>query len=314
MSLGQCSCPECGTTLRVRDRSFVGRVIECPDCRVKLTITLDDARTLVAERAKAEPVPKSSPRLESSVARFGSALRDKISGIAQSPLALAWALAIGLTAFAAILMLRPAVRFRTPTSTGEQSPSLAVTTPADGQSSPENNPVTDATEPRPPESPSQTDANPGQTPNEPVAGTTVPEITPAPIPSVPPEVTPTDKPNTVAIVPAVNPDTNLKPVPVAVKIDVDALLKQRFQKIETNRPQSRLQMIELVEELLGAPIRYDRDELGEKNLERTITINLETTTLGGVLKVIVESAGWEYVVEDNGLRLKPRRVADTPGP
>ena len=314
MSLGQCSCPECGTTLRVRDRSFVGRVIECPDCRVKLTIQLDDARKLVAERAKAEPVPKPSPRLKTPVARFGLALRDKFGGIARSPLALAWALAIGLTAFAAILMLRPAVRFRTPTSAGEQPPSLAVTTPADGQSSPENNPETNAAEPLPPESPSQAAANPSLTPNEPVAGTTVPEITPAPIPSVPPEAPPTDKPNTVATVPAVTSDTNPKPVPVAVKIDVDALLKQRLQKFETNQPRSRLQMIELVEELLGAPIRYDRGELGEKNLERTISIDLENTTVAGVLKVIVESAGWEYFVEDNGLRLKPRRVADTPVP
>ncbi len=314
MSPGQCSCPECGTTLRVRDRSFVGRVIDCPDCRVKLTITLDDARSLVAERAKAEPVPKPAPRWKSPGSGFGSTLRDKIGGIAQSPLALAWALAIGLTAFAAILMLRPAVRFRTPTSTGEQSPSLAVATPADGQTSPENKPKYDAPDPLPQESPSQAVANLNQTPNESVAGTTIPEITPAPIPSVPPDMTPADKPHKVVTVPAVTPDTNPKPAPVAVKIDVDALLKQRFQKIETNRPQSRLQMIELVEELLGAPIRYDRDELGEKNLERTISINLETTTLGGVLKIIVESAGWEYVVEDTGLRLKPRRVADTPSP
>ena len=312
MSLGQCSCPECGTTLRVRDRSFVGRVIECPDCRVKLTLKLDDSRTLVAERAKAESVRKPSPRLVSSVAGFGSALRDKVGGIAKSPLALAWALAIGLTAFAAILMLRPTVRFRTPTPAGEQPPSLAVTTPADGKTSLESQPETGATEPRPTESPLH--ANPNQTPNEPVAGTTIPEITPAPIPSVPPEVPPTDKPNTVVTVPAVTPDTNPKPVPVAVKIDVDALLKQRLQKFETNQPRSRLQMIELVEELLGAPIRYDRGELGEKNLERTISIDLESTTVGGVLKVIVEPAGWEYVVEDNGLRLKPRRVADTPGP
>ena len=314
MSPGQCSCPECGTTLRVRDRSFVGRVIECPDCRVKLTLKLDDARTLVAERAKAEPVLKPSPRLVSSVAGFGSALRDKISGIARSPLALAWALAIGLTAFAAILMLRPSVRFRTPTPADEQPPSLAVTTPADGKTSPENKAKHDSPDLLPQESPSQAAANPNQTPNESVAGTTIPEITPAPIPSVPPDVTPTDKPNTVSTAPAVTPDTNPKPVPVAVKIDVDALLKQRLQKFETNQPRSRLHMIELVEELLGAPIRYDRGELGEKNLERTISIDIENTTVGGVLKAIVESAGWEYVVEDNGLRLKPRRVADTPVP
>ena len=326
MSPGHCSCPECGTTLRVRDRSFVGRVIECPDCQAKLLIKWDDDRKLVAERPKIEAAPSSSQRLAVPVAKVGSALGEKIRGLARSPLALAWALAIGLTAFVAILMLRPSVRFRTPTPTGETSPSVAATDSTGSQTSPENKPETTPPDATSEDSPSVTTANPRETPTDPQVGTKTPGITPAPVPESPPIVTSTGKPKTTDGVPATNdvtgpndtpaanPPTTLKPAPVAVKIDVDARLQQRLLQFEMKQPKSRQQMIELVEELFGAPIRYNRGELGGKNLDQTISINLEATTVGGVLKAILEPAGWEYVVEDTGIRLKPRRVADSPTP
>jgi hypothetical protein len=133
---------------------------------------------------------------------------------------------------------------------------------------------------------------------------------PVQTPPEPPVVdTPADppkKPETVATPPAVVE----KP---AVKIDVDSLLKQRLQKFSTDRPVSRQDLLELVEEMLGAPIRYDRKELGEKNLERTMSVDLDGTTVGGVLKAVLDSAGWEFVIEEGGLRLKPRQVAGPAG-
>jgi hypothetical protein len=315
MSIGHCSCPECGTILRVRDRSFIGRQIECPDCQIQLVISLNDERKLAAERPKAEP--KAPPfRLAIPVASVGSAIGQKVSGIARSPLAVAWALAIGLTAFAGILMLRPAVRFRTPTGDGSRGVAInpavePVPDPVLMKPNPES-PPTDATATTSPVSSGK--SLPDSTiPATRVAG---PVESPTPQPSAvtdPPSGNPpkTDPPQADPAPVAAVPTKTVPLAPVPAKIDVEELLKQRLQKFETSQPITRQHLIELVEELVGVPIRYDREELGEKNLERTISINLETTTVGGVLKVLLDAAGWEYVVEGNSLRLKPRQVAGT---
>ncbi len=303
MSPGHCSCPECGTTLRVRDRSFIGRQIECPECQAKLQIGQDQDRKLIAERVKAEPVRKPVTRLASSKAiRAGSALGARLKGLLHSPLVLAWALAIGITAFVAILMLRPSVRLRAP---AKESPPVDV---ADDAKIELDLPAV----PRQPEPAEPAEAAPADVavkPNEP-PGQPAPEKTE-------PQNTGTTPADTTAATPPGNSapteipaEVTPKPVPPApVVIDVEALLKQRLQKFSTAQPVSRAELIELVEEMLGAPIRYNREELGEKNLDRPVSIDLETTTVGGVLKALLDPAGWDYVIENNGIKLKPRQVA-----
>lgn len=286
MSPGQCSCPHCGTPLRIRDRSFVGRQVECPECQVKLVILLDAERKLVAETSKEAPVRKSTaPRLVAPVARAGSTLGRRLSDLVHSPLAIAWALGIGLTAFVAIILLRPAVRFRSPA----EKPAPAVADSPKPEVDQKVKPV--QVTPEPP-------AVPVKPPALPIAGTLAEEDA--------------DVPSALNVANA-NPPSPEVPVPAppagVVKIKVEELFTQPLKGFSTTRPLSRRELIELVEELLGAPIRYDAEELGEKNLERTMSISLEATTVGGVLKVLLDSAEWEYVVEGDGIRLKPRRVA-----
>ena len=297
MSPGQCSCPDCGTILRIRDRSFIGREIECPDCQAKLVIRLDGERELIAEHPKVEKPQKKPPLNQPIVKNSGPTLSSKLAGVMQSPLALAGALGIGMTAFIAIMMLRPNVRFRKPVKdlvaqapepTEVQKPDEPVAeTPIEG---PDKVPTAQKEPVKPPDPSTETETPSTQTP---VAVEPLVEVPITPI--VTPEVTPEIKP---------------KPAPVVVKLDLEAMLGQRLKSFETPaQPKSRREIIELLEELLGAPIRYAPDELGEKNLDRSISIDLENTTVGGVLKVLLDSAGWEYIVEDNGLRIRPRQVA-----
>jgi hypothetical protein len=297
MSPGQCSCPDCGTILRIRDRSFLGRQIECPDCQTKLVIRLDGERELIAEHPKVEKTQKKPPVNQPIAKKAGPTLGSKLAGVMQSPLALAWALGIGTTAFIAIMMLRPNVRFRKPAKDlVAQAPlPVEVQKPDEPKAetpieSPDKVPTALGGPVKPPELPAET-----ETPS------TLPPTAVDPL---------VEKPITPIVTPEVTPEVKPKPVPVVVKLDLEAMLGQRLKSFETPaQPKSRREIIELLEELLGAPIRYTPDELGEKNLDRSISIDLENTTIGGVLKVLLDSAGWEYIVEDNGLRIRPRHVA-----
>ena len=307
MSPGQCSCPACGTTLRVRDRSFVGRQIDCPDCQAPLIIKVDDARQFVAERFQPQKV-KSATTAAPAASRFGNGLGKQLAGLLHSPLVMAWALAIGVTAFLAILMLRPAVRFRQPAA--GQTPPIVAAEPDTHHSAPEPEKNTDVASNPNVRSPAAIAENPAvpatniakpENPSLPLNSNSIPPVDPAAL-----------NPNPVAITPTAAQDSQTKPlVPIPAKIDIDGLLKQRLQGFATKTPVSRQKIIDQLEEMLGAPIHYDRAELGEKNLAHPVSLSLETTTVGGVLKALLDGAGWEFVIENDGLRLKPRQVAET---
>ncbi len=297
MSLGHCSCPDCGTTLRIRDRSFVGRQVDCPECHAKLVIALDAERNLVAERPKPEEAKKAAaPKLVAPVVKAGSSVGRKFGDMLRSPLVIAWALGVGITAFVAIMMLRPNVRFRPPS----KEPPATVANQTDPKPTANDKKV----------GPDEVTPDNSSPPVDPV---TPPSDTVAANPAT--DVKPADAAivENVATTPPVKPEDPPPQRPIVVpvvKIQVEELFKQPIKGFSTAKPLSRKLLIEQIEELLGAPIRYNSEELGEKNLERTMSITLEATTVGGILKVVLESAGWDYIVEDDGIRLKPRRVAE----
>jgi hypothetical protein len=314
MSSGQCSCPDCGTILRIRDRSFAGRTIDCPECHADLLIEIDENRTYSARHAPTEQKPGSAPQLAAAAARVHVALVQRLASAAKSPLMLAWAIGIGLTAFFAIVTLRPTVRFQPkpvarlqmPASADPESskteesekrpPSTSASIASDASDASDHSPTTEASlpetttkteKPMPVGTPTENTSKPDSVPPLPLTTTPTPPVAIAP-------------PATPAIAPP-------KPEPPPpVKIDVESKLKQRLVAYKQTKPVS--EVIETIKEMLGVPIDFDIDELGRKNLDKPVTIELEDTTVGGVLNAVLDGAGWRFVIEDNGIRLKPRRA------
>ena len=304
MSFGHCSCPDCGTTLRIRDRTFVGRTVQCPECHVSLVIELDRDETLAARKPPIDKLARAAV-IRSSGKSDEPRVPTRIDGLRRaigSPLMLAWALALAMTALVVVAMLRPAVRFRSPGS------SVRPQTAADNSVTPEKTqPELDANQHSSPKLPSPSDP-----PAAPMADATAPANVPEPLPPIP---LPLPQPGTdqavksIEAVP-VKPASLAAPVPPPMaKIDFDAVLKQRLLSFDQSKPVSRRDLIELMEEMIGAPIRYDVGELGEKNLDKQVTFKMENTTLGGVLKSILDPAGWEFVTEETQLRIRPKTTA-----
>lgn len=296
MSFGHCSCPDCGTTLRIRDRTFVGRQVSCPECRIALVIELGHDDILSARKLPNGNPSKSPLPLKSVVTNDGPAAPTWVDGLRRlisSPLVLAWALALAMTTLAVVAMLRPAVRFRSPGSSvrpqdADRSPAVPETIRAEH----------DAAQHPSLELPS---------PSDPPADATTPANVSEPLSVSLTDAQQTDMESVVKPVEtiAVKPFPSVSPVPRPLpKIDFDAVLKQRLLSFDQAKPVSRRELIELMEEMLGVPIRYDVDELGEKNLDKLVTFKMENTTVGGILKSILDSADWEFVTEDAQIRVK----------
>ena len=306
MSFGHCSCPDCGTTLRIRDRTFVGRQVPCPECHVSLVIELDRDETLTARKPPHDKATKpvaaahvpaatnTNPRKPAPV----NGLRKAIG----SPLVMAWALGLAVTVLVVVAMLRPAVRFRSPGSSIR--PPIAAENPVTPEKSPHE---LDVNQQPSPELPSPSDP-----PAAPMADATTPANVPQLIPTnLPPSPQPgTDQAVKPVEAIAVKPPAPAPLVPTPMpKIDFDAVLKQRLLSIDQSKPVSRRELLEFMEEMIGSPIRYDATELGEKNLDKQVTFKLENTTLVGVLKSILDPAGWEFVTEETQLRIRLKTTA-----
>ena len=299
---GRSSCPECGTILRIRDRTFVGRRVNCPECKTGMRITTEDAQgDFVARRLTPDELASSNQRFQDEAKRRADKIllptpqrRSLWGRLLDSPLTVAWLLAIGVAVFVAVLTLSPKSR---PSPTPPVSPAT--------RSEPLLN-VPSATDPDPEQSaeePSREQSPPPEIvvliEREPAASP-VSALEPANLDEVLPW-SPLD--DMVEAVSQRAEDFSSPPPSPPVKIDVEARLLQKLVLYKQAIPAKRSELIEAMEEHLGVPIFYDREELGPERLDQTITFELQNTTLGGVMQKIAESTGWQIQVEEKGLRL-----------
>lgn len=101
------------------------------------------------------------------------------------------------------------------------------------------------------------------------------------------------------------------PAPVRT-IDFDAVFGQKIAAFRQGRAVPAAELLLLVEELAGVPIRSDpafEDEL-EPLLERPVTLELEETTVGGVLAALAERIGCRFSFAPDGVILSPATSAD----
>ncbi len=336
MSLGHCSCPDCGTTLRIRDRSFVGRTVPCPECRTALVIELDSDQHVVARKpvvdkaaiakaaiTKTAALTKASSSGISVVSdsdlattnsrRTPSRWSESLRRVSNSPLAMAWALAIAMTALVFVAMTRPSVRFRPPSQVppGQSSPSESTNDPplVPEESRPrQTNPEGDPNGNAPVETPSPSELFPSIAADA-TRPANAPELTFTPLSETTDNGNSGHKP--LVVVPSAN---RVQPVAAPPpKIDFDAALQLRFVMFEQPVPASRRALIESLEEMLGAPIRYRVEDLGEQNLDKLVTVRkLENTTLRVILKAVLDPAGWEFVTTDTELRIQLKATGDVP--
>ena len=298
---GNSSCPDCGTILRIRDRTFVGRRVSCPECKTPLKIeSFDDDAGFAIRKLQPAELKHVSRRRKNQVEISSSAKPPQatfvtwLSRTLSSPLTAACLLLAGMVAFFAVLMFNPKLRIFT-----------VRTTPV--QVIPEGVPIEVETPPEP-----------------------IPLVTPAPVEPAFAELTVSsfidDSESLSALEPAnldqpilwppvpsgsepVIPPTATPPKPLA--IDVVGKMAQKL--VSYKQPKiSRRHLIEALSEYLGAPIFYDADELGTVQLEEQVSFELKNTTVGDIIKAVADEAGWQIKVEPTGLRLIQKTPAIDP--
>ena len=106
MPVHEFRCPNCATRLRCRDRSWVGRRIQCPDCKGKVLVAAAPDGTLHGAPAESTPRDDSSadaaktvdegPPADGADAALPVQRRQTLGERVRSPAGIGWMVAGGI--------------------------------------------------------------------------------------------------------------------------------------------------------------------------------------------------------------------------
>lgn len=268
----QLACPHCSARLRIRDKSYSGRTVNCPDCRRPLTIQSGANGELIG--VVAAGTPSGGSAVESAAAIAGAPPGPPRSSPATW---VAWGIA--LAGFAAVLLfvmrggddvppadvanVAPPVQ-PPPEQPPEPQPAAKPPVPGD---------------PAPPAAPPDAESAVSEPPS-------VVESSPEPAPPDP-VTAPPDGPDSVPIEVALAPD--------GPRFDIGAALDQPLVGFDQPTPAPAGELLKLVGELAGVAV--DTTQLSAaaaERLKRPLTLTLNDTSVRGVLDAIAESTGLSY--------------------
>jgi hypothetical protein len=322
------TCCHCGVRLRMRDRLFVGRQVNCPECRRSLLVSESAGKLVVGPVARATPpadaggkptvaAPNATASTRPDVRARCAATCAKIAAFSRQQPALALLGVVGVCA----LLLTIAFVARRQRSDEISDPSLTgVLPPVANSSIPESHP----THPEPPAESTATDSG-GRLAVAPAGAETsesgeprlanvkpVPDARAEPI-GIGKQVPPAgNRPDffDVPILPVLAPSAPNVPVAetaAPVIIDVLAALEQPIDSFEQSRTVPLRGVLTQVAEMAGAVVAFDADELGPAadKLAQPVTLKLQKTTVREILERLLEPAGLTFKIHEQTIRLRP---------
>lgn len=285
-----CVCPRCDTTLRVKDRTYLNRPIPCPACRAVLVLAVNESEQLIA--TPEESAASGNQQLSAMPSRSASAtLSQCLRAWASNVTVVSWMATLLVAGMIGLLIWR-SDRPRT------QGPKEIAN--LEYAATPDEDPTASFIDLHqgpgiPLEAPRQL-ADPED------------KAKPQPVAPVASDVdaSPVDALTVVKADPPQAPQIPAAAAPPAPPVDFERALSQPLAAFRQSRAIARLELLALLEELLGAPIRYDADELGDaaKQLDEKIAFELQDITVGDVLAKVLDQTGIAYEEERDGLRLR----------
>jgi len=317
------ACPWCSTPLRVKDRALVGRVFHCPDCRASIQVVDAGTEGLSIRRAGLAATEEAStkvrapsretkaarrPQAESPsgkdreiAARFHAGKRQWSSiaakgvhwvGMLRDPLVLSWTVA-GVFTLVMLFVIKP---------WGRGAPAVSKVT----LSSPDTSIVEQSKPPVP------ADNMP-----PPVGAVLLPPENVETEPIVPPLVEERERrPAVVAARPQL-PVVAMQPVSIELEaspgtstkppeVDVAALLEQPIRRYELTKAVPLSDLLPELKELAAVPIHADvaaNPGLAD-HLARRVSLQLDDTTVGEILRAFAEQAGLDLEIQPDGVHLR----------
>ncbi len=129
------------------------------------------------------------------------------------------------------------------------------------------------------------------------------------------------KPGDDPTLPANQPDApkpvanNLPPEPPPVPVPevpknetvetIEARLKQKLARFDQAKPVPFVKLLDVLEDLAGVSIVWDLETVDDKQLQKTVTLKLQQTTVGEILDALLKQVGLSRHIADGRIELSP---------
>lgn len=336
MSAVHFHCPTCQTPLRLENRAlFLGRTFSCPDCSAILLIEPRghdgvSARIIAPAATETGPLrnPPASARSKRPTAtlqpdaqpNFSAALQPHntvVDRLSRRPALIGWSVAVlfAVILFAVIQSSDDATAPNVPHK--ESSNEVVANKSTDGSES------VSLTAMPPPVSPDRLS-------DHAEVAAPVPNDNPMPSGIKPAEVKldeakvaddkadkakteePMPKANNAANEPPVEPTP--KPPPIISDETINARLNQKVASFDQSKPIPFIKLLDLLEDLAGVPIVWDLETVDDKQLQKSVSLKLQQTTVGAILDAVLKQVGLSRRVGNGQIELVPTEVVTSPKP
>ena len=125
----------------------------------------------------------------------------------------------------------------------------------------------------------------------------VPQPRPRPVPPEPPDARVAAEPKQPEQPAAPKPNPAPRPVPRPAR-EIEAALTLPIVRYVHQKPVAVLVVIREIEQLGGVDVRLEEGLAGDSRLERTVQLDLDKTTVGGILDAALEMVGLTRRVQD----------------
>ncbi len=282
----QFPCPHCQAPLRIRNRAYLGKELDCPHCDQPIRIVAGIDDEFVAEPLQELPRPSASvvpPRT----------LTPQLFG---------WIVAGGLAVLLLLIVLWPVDNASSETANTDPPPSESANSDEEPPADQTNEPAATPSPPSVGEPPEPADIP--DVPGIPVARV---EQEPPPLPIDVPLPAPRNADDQAdlaeaPIEPLLATEDSIEP---PVRVDVRKSLGVRVSQFDQPRPVAIRELLFSLEEFVGVPIRTDDNRIEPAQLDRTVTVSLNDTTLGEILSTVTRQAGLSYLIQDDEIVLVP---------
>ncbi len=270
-------CPECSTTLRIKNRSYIDRSFHCPECQTAITLIVDSHSRLHLQRDKL---------LTDTQQGIITANWVKLLPLLRSPAAIACSIlfVIAISSLFAFLFRNRSVE----TVPVVETPPVV------------KNLVDNVVQPKQPSD--KTVLKPAQ----PQVKHKPPVIAVIPIQSVQEMV---QQEPVIAQIPQPQFPSSQPPLQ-PVTIDIAAKLKQKFLKFDQSVPITFEQFLFQFEELSGVPIHIDETitNAASMPLKQKFSFQLQASTLRDLLKLAVGKMNVTYNIEPTQIRILKNNI------
>ncbi|MCH7990377.1 MAG: hypothetical protein IID46_14645 [Planctomycetes bacterium] len=297
MPLPSFSCPYCSAPLRIKNRALIGKRLACPDCGKPILISSAGPRELSLQKVSSKSRSKTARKKTQEKHKKPDRLSRWLS-VLQSPVGISWLVA-GLLVFMLFLAAWPFG------NSDSQDRSPLHNAQENSSSDNEENRAAEKFDP----------AKIAKLPNASNDVVDLKNVFPPPVVAEKPvSLIEADQKQKQQSVPLRDPVAATIPPD---SIDVKAALSQPILQYQLEKAVSLRKLLMDVEEMAGVPIRFDdsarAEELGL--LDKPVSLRLEKTTVGEILKTLLKQVNLEYELGFNEIRIvspKPESTEENP--